>query len=383
MDPTTSRRHGGPNDGVRAEGQDARRLAEWRTERRRRGPLRGAGGPPSGGPRTGRSEASAMTTVSVIGPERPLLRPIVRRLADSPGIDRVVVGEVDGAETVVHVAGADDDEWLYDPDARAAETVRRTRETLAAAADPRVRSLVHVSSATVYGAWADNPVPLPEDSPLRPNPGFSYARAQAEAERLVAEWGEDHPEVAVSVLRPAIVMGGEGRSWMSRVVGGVGTPKSADAARPVQFVHADDVASAVALAVTDDLRGVYNVAPDGWVADETARALAGGVARVSLPGWLARPLSRLGWILRRRGTPADTDPWVTHPWVVANDRLRQAGWAPSHTNEEAFVVSEPESAVATAVGRHRQEIPIAIAGGIIAAAIAAVVVLIVRARRRS
>src|SRR5205085_2661564 len=84
-----------------------------------------------------------------------------------------------------------------------------------------------------------------------------------------------------------------------------------------------------------DLRGVYNVAPDGWVADETARALAGGVSRFSLPGWLARPLSRLGWILSRRGTPAGADPWVTHPWVVANDRLRQAGWEPSHTHDEA------------------------------------------------
>jgi nucleoside-diphosphate-sugar epimerase len=323
-----------------------------------------------------------MTTVSVIGPQRPLLPVIVRRLTDSPGIDRVVVGRVGGAETVVHVAGADDEEWLHDPGARAEETVRRTRDTLEAAAAGRVRALVHVSSATVYGAWPDNPVPLPEDAPLRPNPGFGYARAQAEAERLVAEWGEEHPDVAVSVLRPAIVMGGDGRSWMSRVVGGIGTPKSSDATRPLQFVHADDVASAVALAVTDDLRGVFNVAPDGWVPDETARALAGGVARVSLPGWLARPLSRLGWILRGRGTPAGAVPWVTHPWVVANDRLRRAGWQPSHTNEEAFVVAEPASAMATAVGRHRQEISLVAAVALIAGLVIGIVALVVRGRRR-
>jgi len=73
---------------------------------------------------------------------------------------------------------------------------------------------------------------------------------------------------------------------------------------------------------------------------------------------------------------------VTHPWVVANDRLRQAGWEPSHTNEEAFVVAEPESAVATAVGRHRQEIPLVVAGGVIAGAVGGAIALIVRARRR-
>src|SRR5207237_463839 len=38
-----------------------------------------------------------------------------------------------------------------------------------------VTTAVCVSSAMVYGAWPDNPVPLTEDAPVRPNPGFDVA----------------------------------------------------------------------------------------------------------------------------------------------------------------------------------------------------------------
>jgi hypothetical protein len=34
-------------------------------------------------------------------------------------------------------------------------------------------------------------------------------------------------------------------------------------------------------------------------------------------------------------------PYLVHPWVVANDRLRDAGWAPRHTNEEALLLAMP------------------------------------------
>jgi len=72
--------------------------------------------------------------------------------------------------------------------------VRHTRDVLKQACHGGVRTLVHISSAVVYGAWPDNPIPLPEDAPLRPNTGFAFAIAHAEAERLVAE---RIPDVAI------------------------------------------------------------------------------------------------------------------------------------------------------------------------------------------
>jgi len=233
---------------------------------------------------------------------------------------------IDGAAGVIHLA------WSA---ASPGNTVV-LRHLLGAAAGWGPAGLVHLSSATVYGAWPDNPVPLLEGAPLRPCPGFEFAVEKAEAERLLADWAEDHPGVAVAVLRPAVTVGSAGPP-LYRALAGTVLPPAGDESRPMQFLHVDDLASAVALAYGERLRGVYNVAPDGWITEETARTLAGGVARVRLPARLARAATTWAWDLWGKGTPREALPYADHPWVIANDRLRARGWSPRFTNEEALV----------------------------------------------
>ena len=43
--------------------------------------------------------------------------------------------------------------------------------------------------------------------------------------------------------------------------------------------------------------------------------------------------------LRTGSSLPHLDPYVRHPWVVANDRLRSTGWRPLHSNEEALVIA--------------------------------------------
>src|SRR4029450_10059446 len=86
---------------------------------------------------------------------------------------------------------------------------------LEAASSGSISTLIYRSSASVYGAWADNRVPLTEDVPLRPNPSFSFAVEHAEAERRVWEWADGHPAVRVAVLRPAPVVAPGVESWES------------------------------------------------------------------------------------------------------------------------------------------------------------------------
>ena len=63
------------------------------------------------------------------------------------------------------------------------------RRVLDAAAAAGRAHVVVLSSATVYGAWPTNPVPLTEDAPLRPNPGCAFAVQKAEIERLAPSGG--------------------------------------------------------------------------------------------------------------------------------------------------------------------------------------------------
>ena len=231
------------------------------------------------------------------------------------------------------------------------------RQVLATASG--VSRLVHLSSAVVYGAAADNAVPLSEDAPVRPDPGFGWAVELAEAERLVAEWRDGSPGRAAAVLRPALVVGAVDSDWLVRALGGLAGPRVAGTDRPVQFVHVEDVASAVVTCATAPapVDGPLNVAAEGWIAEGEAAALAGAVvAPPRLPARLIGPARRLLWLAGADATPPGAEAYVTHPWVVAADRLRALGWTPAHTTEEALVDTTECSALATLPPRRRQQI---------------------------
>jgi nucleoside-diphosphate-sugar epimerase len=248
-----------------------------------------------------------------------------------------------GADAVLHLAWQTSDEG---PKAsvkiQEAATANRLalERVLAATERAGIGTFVHLSSATVYGAWPDNPVPLSEEAPLRPNPELAFAVGKADAERVLVGWSEEHPDVAVSVLRPAAVVGSMTQP-LYRALTGTGVAKEDDAPRRMQFLHVDDLASAVVLAAREALRGAYNVAPDSGTGDDTARALAGGLARMRLPGRVATLVASWGWELSRAGAPRATRAYRVYPWVVAPDRLKAAGWVPDYSSEEALVDTDP------------------------------------------
>jgi len=258
-----------------------------------------------------------------------------------PGEDEVH-SAFEGAAGLIHLAWRTPDARgsLPEDDAAAAGVNQRAlRRVLGAAHAAGVPTVVHLSSATVYGAWADNKVPLTEEARLRPNPEFSFAVSKAEAERVVSDWAEQNPTVAVAVLRPAVTVGSDERP-LYQALGVTRTPRSGDGGRPVQYLHVDDLASAVVLAWDKRLTGVYNVAPDTGILEEDARALAGGVAKVTLPGRVARAVSAWSWQLFRKGIPVEARAYANHPWVVAPDRLKAVGWVPQYSSEEALVATD-------------------------------------------
>jgi hypothetical protein len=91
------------------------------------------------------------------------------------------------------------------------------------------------------------------------------------------------------------------------------------------------------LAVDRRLDGVFNVAPDGWVAGERVRALTGARPRIRLPDPLAATVTALRWRFQRGPIPPGLRSYTQEPWLVANDRLKAQGWRPTVTNEQAYV----------------------------------------------
>ncbi|MCY3617506.1 MAG: NAD-dependent epimerase/dehydratase family protein [Acidimicrobiaceae bacterium] len=244
----------------------------------------------------------------------------------------------------------------------------------------RVPHLAVMSSAMVYGAWRDNPVPITEDAAVRPNPDFDWALQRHRLERLAQQWGAG-PDRSVTVLRPAAVVAEDRLGQLANTLRAARFGVAADGDPPVQYLHADDLAAAVVTSVNARYDGILNVAPDGWIPPDTLAELEGPRPRLRVPSHLARLLSALRWRSGLAPTPPGVVPYTIHPWVVANDRLRALGWRAAHTNEEAWVVSHEPGRLESLPARRRQELLLAAAAVLVAGSVATAV-LAVRAWRR-
>ena len=231
-----------------------------------------------------------------------------------------------GAEALVHLRLS------------AEVTSDRLRRVLAAA--DRAQHVTLVSSASVYGAWPNHPTPISEDLSVCPNREAVWAVHHADAERTVLEWRSAAAGRTAAILRPApVVSSGVGGPIGEAMLAAAPIRTGSDDP-PVQFLHLDDLASAVVLAAQRRLSGVFNVAPDGWLSPGELRALLGARPKIRLPVPLPKRLDR--YVARRVGhaAPEGLLPYTRYSWVVANDRLRAQGWVPRYSSAQAFVVAD-------------------------------------------
>ncbi len=143
------------------------------------------------------------------------------------------------------------------------------RKALEDASANGVECVVLLSSAMVYGAWPNNPVPLTEDSALRPDQSLEYARDLAVAEQLLEAWRQG--DVNRRAVAPTMSAQHTG-ALVRALAAGLGT-RSAEDDAPAQFLHEDDLVSAIRLVIECGANEVFNVAPDGAIPGDTLRAL--------------------------------------------------------------------------------------------------------------
>jgi nucleoside-diphosphate-sugar epimerase len=149
-----------------------------------------------------------------------------------------------------------------------------TEHVLRAAREAGVKKVVHTSSSAVYGA----PRALPVSEATPPAPAEAYGRAKADAEALCARYAAEGLDV--SIVRPRTILG-HGRlgifhilfDWVSA---GANVPVLGRGANLYQFVHADDLAEACALAAARPGATSYNIGTDRF---GTMRELLEGLIR--------------------------------------------------------------------------------------------------------
>jgi nucleoside-diphosphate-sugar epimerase len=352
-----------------------------------------------------RDEASGNgPVVAVTGAARGLGHALAVRLAASARVRRVIAiddhrGEATGVTwRVVDVrdpalAGrlAEVDVLVHTDLDLAAGSDRSTRRTfnvrgvqtvLTAAAAGRVSRVVLVTSAMVYGARPDNPVPLPESAPLAADPDGSVVGDLLEIEDLARRSPRTNPGMAITVVRPAALVGAGVDTFVTRHFEAPRLLVVKGSAPRWQFCHTDDLVSALELAVTGEVTGAFAVGCDGWLEQEQVEEIS-GLRRIELPAGMtfgaAQRLHRVGIT----PAPATDLSYVVYPWVVECATLRAAGWRPRYDNEIALTaLLEERTGHHAVVGRRLagKEATITAAGATVAVIGTAAIVR--RARRR-
>lgn len=225
---------------------------------------------------------------------------------------------------------------------------RNVFEATVAAAKPN--RLVYTSSVAAYGYHADNRVPITEDTPTRGSKEHYYSEQKAELESVLTEVTSGS-DLDVFVLRPCIVAGPKApaladsmpwRSFASKlpqpVAAALGAvplirPLFPDPGHPLQLVHHDDVAAAIAAAVTTDAApGAFNIAGDGVVSlSEVASAL--GAQPIRVPSILGSAASA---VIRTLPVVPSMVEWVhvgrTSVVMDTSKAKRELGWHPRYSS---------------------------------------------------
>jgi len=326
------------------------------------------------------AQSGRFSRVIAIDDQRGDLTGVVWRIADVR--DPVLAGRLHGVDVIVHA----DLDLAADSDSRTrrAYNVRGAQTVLTAAAAGGVGRVVLLTSAMVYGAKPDNPVPLDEDAPLDADPDGSVVGDFMEIEQLAERSPRTNPGMAITVVRPAALVGEGIDTLITRHFEAPRLLAVKGCAPRWQFCHLADLLSAVELAAAGLVTGAVAVGCDGWLEQDQVEELS-GLRRIELPAGVTFATAQR---LHRAGiTPAPVADlhYVVYPWVVDCRRLREAGWQPSVSNTEALQVLLGQRAGHHAVaGRRlaRKDATITAAGATVAVIGTAAIVRQVRKRRR-
>lgn len=226
-------------------------------------------------------------------------------------------------DTVVHTA------YVLPPihDKKRMEEINKggTKNVLAASAKTGVKQILYTSSTTAYGFYPDNDQPLTEDSPLRGNDDFTYAKNKKEIEAIFKEFESVHPEIAVSIVRPCFVVG---PGFSNPVAEHLQKKLVMMPAKtlPWQFVHENDLINVMVLLLEKRVAGAFNVTARGTITFSEMVKMLGNI-RIPLPWPLIYPLNNLAWYLRLTFMTKFPSPgmrMMVHPWIASSEKLHHA-----------------------------------------------------------
>ncbi len=186
-----------------------------------------------------------------------------------------------------------------------------------------VEKLVVLSTFHIYGAHPRNHVPISEEDPLRAGPDFPEIADAIQLDNMATTWIYKHPAVRTVVLRPTNVIGPNIHNTMSKFLRLRRIPTPTGYNPMSQFVHEDDLASAIITARRRDAAGVYNIAGSGVLPWRKAIEIA-GARPIPFPSTLLK-----AYVRRFSPFPEYLVNFFKYACVITDARFRaELDWEP-------------------------------------------------------
>ena len=216
---------------------------------------------------------------------------------------------------------------------------------------PLLERLVVKSTTTVYGASSRDPAMFTEDMDARRLPTSGYAKDVHEVEGYVRGFARRRPDVRLTMIRAANVLGPHVISPMASYFRLPAIPTVLGFDPRLQFLHESDLLGVLGHAVRREVAGTFNVAGDGVITlSQAIRRL--GRQSVPLPSFAVGSAGRLVRSVKLADFSPEQLALVTYGRGVDTTRMREMlGFAPAYTTAEAFA----DFAASVPNGRHTSE----------------------------
>jgi UDP-glucose 4-epimerase len=198
-----------------------------------------------------------------------------------------------------------------------------------------IERVVVRSTTAVYGCGPADPAVFTEEMHPRDGSQTGYAKDAVEVEGYVRGFARRRPDVDVTVLRLANIVGPTIDNALTRYLAMPVVPTALGYDPRLQLLHESDAVEALRLAAVGHRPGVVNVAGDGVVALSQVLRRAGKI-RIPVP---APALGLAGAVVRNTGVldiTAEESRYLNFGRVVDTTRLREVfGYLPRYTTAQA------------------------------------------------
>ncbi len=199
-----------------------------------------------------------------------------------------------------------------------------------------IKKVIYTSSMTAYGSHKNNPVGFTEESPLARNDDNYYNTSKVEVETFVTAFFEGYPDITLTVIRAALLVGPRIDNMFSKLWSMKVTALPTGNVSHNQFIHEKDLGEALYLAYQKDIPGIYNVTADDAVPTQWCFQEKGAII-LPLPAFLLKPIATLAFKL---GLFPASGAWVNMSrftiFGLSNKFKAATGWQPQYTSAEAF-----------------------------------------------